>query len=163
MISTKKIIAAALGLAGLAAGSCALAQTAAPAAPGQARAQVEERRAVFKLIGANFRPLGAVLKGDAQYDATDAKKRIDRLVFLSGLLPEVFPESSNVGEPDSKAKPDVWSKRAEFDAAIKKFQTDLAALQTVNDRDPSGGAAFKTALGSVAQNCKACHDDYKLK
>lgn len=163
MISTKKIIAAALGLAGLAAGSCALAQTAAPAAPGQARAQVEERRAVFKLIGANFRPLGAVLKGDAQYDATDAKKRIDRLVFLSGLLPEVFPESSNVGEPDSKAKPDVWSKRAEFDAAIKKFQTDLAALQTVNDRDPSGGAGFKTALGSVAQNCKACHDDYKLK
>jgi cytochrome c556 len=90
-------------------------------------------------------------------------KRIDREVFLVGLSPDVFPDHSNVGEPDSKARPEVWSKRADFDQAQKKLQVDLAALKTVNDRDQKLSESFKTALGTVAQDCKACHDDFKLK
>ena len=124
---------------------------------------MEERRAVYKLVGANFRPLGALLKEDGKYDAADVNKRIDREIFLAGLTPEVFPAYSNVGEPDSKAKPEVWSKRAEFDQDQKKLLVDLLALKTVNDRDQSLSEAFKTALGTVAQDCKACHDDFKLK
>jgi len=58
---------------------------------------------VYKLIGSNFRPLGALLKDDGKYDAADVNKRIDREVFLIGLSPDVFPDYSNVGEPDSKA------------------------------------------------------------
>jgi cytochrome c556 len=144
-------------------GLVAQAQNAAAPAAGQARAAVEERRAVYKLIGANFRPLGALLKEDGKYDATEVTKRIDREVFLSGLTPEIFPDYSNVGEPDSKAKPEIWSKRADFDLAQKKLIVDLAALKTVNDRDQKLSEAFKTALGTVAQDCKACHDDFKLK
>jgi cytochrome c556 len=163
MFSKKKFGRMTLAMLALSIGGAVVAQAQSAGAPGAARAAVEERRAVFKLIGSNFRPLGALLKEDGKYDAADATKRIEREVFLAGLLPEVFPEISNVGEPDSKAKPEVWSNKAEFDQALKKFKADLAALKTVNDRDQSLSDAFKTALGTVAQDCKSCHDNFKLK
>lgn len=163
MFSKKILNRAAFAALAIAIGGAAVAQAQNAAAPGAARAAVEERRAVFKLIGSNFRPLGGLLKEDGKYDAAEVKKRIARLVFLAGLTPEIFPENSNVGEPDSKAKPEVWTNKADFDAALKKFQTNLAALQTVNDREQGLTESFKTALGAVAQDCKSCHDTYKLK
>jgi len=141
------------------------AQAAAPAAGGAnaARQAVDVRKSIFKLIGANFRPLGALLKDGGPYDAADVNKRITRVLFLSGFLNEAFPEISNVGEPDTKAKPEVWTKHAEFEKQLKQFQEHLIALSDVNDKEKSFTEPFKTALGTVAQDCKACHDDFKLK
>jgi cytochrome c556 len=164
--------AALIGLTFAIGAGCALtayAQTApapAPAAPAganAARQAVEVRKAIFKLIGANFRPLGALLKEGGPYEAADVNKRITRVLFLSGLLNEAFPDISNVGEPDSKARPEVWTNRAVFDKKLKEFQEHLIVLSDANDKDKSYTEAVKTALGTVAQDCKSCHDDFKLK
>jgi cytochrome c556 len=170
---TKRRRAAILGLAlALGAGGALVAQAqnapapaAAPAAGGAnaARQAAEVRKAIFKLIGANFRPLGALLKDDGKYDAADVNKRITRVIFLSGFLDEAFPENSNIGEPDTKAKPEVWTKHAEFEKSLKGFQDDLVALSDANEKEKGLTEPFKAALGKVAQDCKACHDDYKLK
>ncbi|HTV32285.1 MAG TPA: cytochrome c [Methylocella sp.] len=141
----------------------------APAAPppaagglSPARQAVDDRRAVYKLIGNNFKPLGAVLKG-SPYEATTVQKSITRLVFLSGLIDDAFPDISNIGEPETKAKPDVWTNRADFDKKVKEFQTHLIALQLLNDTDKAATEAFKTAATAVAQDCKECHDTYRAK
>jgi cytochrome c556 len=161
--------AALIGLSFAIGAGCALtayAQNApAPAAGGAnaARAAVGYRKAIFTLIGANFRPLGALLKDDGPYDAADINKRITRVLFLSGFLNEAFPDISNVGEPDSKAKPEIWTNRAEFDKKLKEFQDNLVVLSDVNAKEKGYTEPLKTALGAVAQNCKACHDDFKLK
>lgn len=128
-----------------------------------ARQAVEVRKAVFTLVGNNFRPLGEVLKGNAQYDAAEAEKRIARVAYLTQLLDEAFPDISNLGEPDTKAKPDVWTNRADFDKKLKDFQTHVAALVQVNATEKDATDAFKTAAGIVAQDCKGCHDTYKVK
>ncbi len=161
MISQKSRRRAVIALAALSLGGVLVAQ--AQNAPGAGRAAVEERRAAFKLLGANFRPLGALLKDGGQYDAAEVKKRIGREVFISWLLPEVFSDASNLGEPDSKAKPEVWSKRADFDKKLKDFQDHLATLAEVNEKEKGLTEPFKTALTTVAGDCKGCHDDYKLK
>jgi cytochrome c556 len=132
-------------------------------APGAGRKAVDERKAVYTLIGASFRSFGAVLKGEAQYDAADAKKRLARLAVLVPYTAEVFPDSSNLGEPDTKAKPEVWSHRSDFDAKQKEFIVDVAALVAVNDKDQAFSEDVKTALTKAAQDCKGCHDDFKLK
>jgi cytochrome c556 len=175
---SKRRRAAILGLA-LAASACgalvAQAQNApapapapaaaAPAAGGAnaARQAADVRKSIFKLIGANFRPLGAILKDGGPYDAAEVNKRITRVLFLSGLLNEAFPENSNIGEPDTKAKPEVWTKRAEFQKSLKDFQDHLVALSDINEKDKGLTDSFKTALGAVAQDCKSCHDEFKLK
>jgi len=128
-----------------------------------ARQAVDERKAIYKLIGANFKPIGNILKGSAQYDATTIQKSIDRVVFLSGLLDEAFPENSNLGDPETKAKADIWTNRADFEKKEKSFQTHALALQKVNETDKGATDSFKTAANAVAQDCKACHDDYRLK
>jgi cytochrome c556 len=171
---SKRRRAAILGLV-LAASACgalvaqaqnapAPAPAAAPAGGANAARQAADvRKSIFKLIGANFRPLGAILKDGGPYDAAEVNKRITRVLFLSGLLNEAFPENSNIGEPDTKAKPEVWTKHAEFQKSLKDFQDHLVALSDINEKDKGLTDSFKTALGVVAQDCKSCHDEFKLK
>ena len=159
-------LALVLGASGALVAHAQNAPAPAPAAAGGANAgrqAADVRKSIFKLIGANFRPLGALLKDGGPYDVAEVNKRITRVLFLSGLLNEAFPEISNIGEPDSKAKPEVWTKHAEFEKSLKGFQDHLVTLADVAEKEKGLTEPFKTALGAVAQDCKACHDDYKLK
>jgi cytochrome c556 len=156
------VIGAAVSIAGILA-TPLLAQAPAAAPISQARQSVEARRAIFTLIGANFRPLGAVLKGEKPYDGADAEKQLARIVFLSTLLDEAFPDSSNIGLPDTKTKAEAWSDHDDFTKKLREFQSNVASLQKVNSAEKGGTDAFKAALKTVAQNCKGCHDTYKEK
>lgn len=128
-----------------------------------ARQAVDERKAIYKLIGANFKPIGNVLKGNTPYDAATIQKSIDRVVFLSGLLDEAFPENSNLGDPETKAKVEIWTNHADFETKEKNFQVHALALQKVNETEKGSTDAFKAAANLVGQDCKACHDEYRLK
>jgi len=142
------------------------APAAAPAAgagPSPTKQAVENRRAAYTLIGNSFRWFGAVAKGAVPYDEAEATKRAARIVFLSALPGENFPEGSNVGEPESKAKPDVWANRSDFDKKLKDFQAHAANLAEVNAKEKGATDALKTAVTALAQDCKGCHDTYKAK
>jgi len=129
--------------------------------PSPARQAVDARRAALTLIGANFRPLAAILKGAAPADAAEVNKRATRLAFLAGLLNENFPDGSSLGPPDSKAKAEIWSDRADFDKKLRSFQGDVATLVQVSGDGKASADALKTAITAVGQDCKACHDKYR--
>jgi cytochrome c556 len=142
----------------------AFAQNAAPPAPPSASKQaVENRKAAFTLVGNYFRYFGAVAKGNAPYDEAEATKRAARIAVLAGVVEESFPEGSNPGEPESKAKADVWSNRAEFDKKLKAFQADAQALIEVNGKEKGATDAWKASVAALAQDCKGCHETYKVK
>jgi cytochrome c556 len=134
-----------------------------PAPPSVSKQAVENRRAAYTLIGNNFRWFGGVAKGAIPYDEAEATKRAARIAFLSGIVEDSFPEGSNVGEPDSKAKPDVWSNRAEFDKKLKDFQAHAQALAETTAKEKGATEAFKAAVASLAGDCKGCHETYKVK
>lgn len=141
----------------------ARAQSPQPAGPSPTKVAVENRKAAFSLIGNYFRYFGGVAKGTVAYDEAEATKRAARIAFLFGLLDESFPEGSNVGEPDSKAKSDIWSNRADFDKKLKDFQTHAQAFVDINAKEKGATDGLKTAIASLAQDCKGCHDTYKAK
>lgn len=144
---------------------CVLSNTASAQAPGPSPAKiaVENRKAEFTLIGNFFRWFGVVAKGGAPYDEAEAKKRADRIAYLAGLIDESFPEISNVGEPDSKAKPDIWKEKAEFDKKLAKFKEDVRILVETVGKEKGATEGFKTVVANLGQDCKACHDSYKAK
>lgn len=152
---------------GLGGSLTAAAQTVAPAAPPAggpptpAKQAIDYRKAVFTLIGGNFRPLGEVLQGKSPYDAAEAQKRAARLQFLAGLLDESFPDVSSTG--DTRAKPEIWSNRADFNSKLKDFQDHIAVLTQVASRADSTADQFKAAAGAVGQDCKGCHETYRTK
>ncbi len=146
-----------------ASGGAPAARAGGGAAPSPSKVAIETRKAAYTLIGNYFRQLGAVAKGAAPYDEADATKRIARIAFLSTLPGEAFPDVSNVGEPDTKAKADVWTNRADFDKRLKDFQAHAAALVQVNAAEKGATDAFKAAVVALGEDCKGCHDTYKVK
>ncbi len=139
-------------------------QAAAPAPEANpARKAVEVRKAVFTLIANNFKPIGDTLQGKVQYDAAEVKKRAARVAFLSDFVGEAFPDVSNIGLPDTKAKSEVWSDRAGFDKKVADFREHAATLAKVSATETTASDAFKTAAAAVGQDCKGCHEAYKVK
>jgi cytochrome c556 len=141
--------------------SMIVAQTAPEPPPNLARQAIENRKAVFTLIGNNFRPIAEILRGNATYESADVSKYSTRVAFLTNLLPEAFPDVSKSG--DTQAKPEVWSSRPDFDKRVKDFSDHAVGLSRVIAQGGGNSDAFKAAARAVAQDCKGCHDNYRSK
>lgn len=136
----------------------------APAiAPPAGRQAIEVRKALFVLIANNFKPIGETLQGKIPFDAAELRKRSARVAFLAELTGEPFPDASNNGLPDTKARPEIWSDRAAFDKRVGEFREHTAALSQLLTREQVAPDAFKAAAAAVAQDCKGCHEAFKVK
>ncbi len=136
---------------------------AAAPGPNPAKQAIAVRKAAFTLIGNSFKPIGDASQGKAEYNQADIQKRANRIEVLSEFLDTSFPEVSNLGEPDTKARVEIWTKKAEFDKQLKDFQTHAANLVKVAATEKTASDAFKEAAGAVAKDCKGCHENFKIK
>lgn len=124
----------------------------------EAKDAVTYRKNSFQLIRHNFADLGDIVKGQVAFDAERVQRRTQALTTLTTLPWETFAVEG-VDKIKSDAKPEVWSKNAEFEKLAKKFQADAIAL---NEAAAVGTLdALKPAFGNFAKNCKACHDSFK--
>ncbi len=117
----------------------------------------EYRHSVFNVIGWNFGPMAAMVKGEVPYDAEEFSRRADRVAAMSQMALEGFPEGSD--RPDDEAKPAIWREWSDFE---KKMENFTAAASRLAQTSTSGdwGQVRKTFIG-VADTCKACHDKYR--
>jgi cytochrome c556 len=123
---------------------------------------IKYRRAVYTVIGGNFRPVGGMLQGTVPFNAADALKRAQRVKVMAGFLDEAFPDISKAG--DTEAKPEIWTNRVEFDKLVKDFNADTAALVATLEKDNKSDIdAFKSAAKEVAADCKGCHEKFRAK
>jgi cytochrome c556 len=70
-----------------------------------------------------------------------------------------FGEGSEKGT--TRAKPEIWQNKADFESKMGDLKTAVAALQAAvegGDREAIGAG-----VGEVGKACKACHDEYKSK
>ncbi len=118
----------------------------------------EKRQAAMKTVGASTKTLSGYAKGTAPYDAAGATAAFTAMQNAVANLGEMFPEGSEADK--SEAGPKIWSDPAGFDAAIVKFQNDIAAAVAAA---PASKDAFMPVFGQVAGNCKACHEGYRVK
>ena len=119
---------------------------------------VKQRQSALALIGWYFGPLGAVAKGEKPFNKDDAVRATSYLVPLSKMPWEGFVAGTeNVG--NTKAKPEIWSKAADFKKAADNMQTEMAKLAQLASAGDEAG--FKKQFGAVGGTCKACHDDFR--
>jgi cytochrome c556 len=136
--------------------ACGAAQ--AQGQPTRGEQALKYRKAVYQAIAWNFAPMGAMAQGKAPFDATEFALRAGRVAALTPMLAESYsPETKGVD--GSKAKAELWSNRADFDAKMKDLVDRSATLATV----AKGGdqAQTKAAFFDTANTCKACHDKFK--
>lgn len=118
------------------------------------------RQSYFALVGANFGPIGAMLKGEMPWNQEQLQGFADDLSAVSTLnVLRGFPDGSDKGT--TRAKPAIWENRDDFAQKLTDMQ---AAVETLNVAVKTGDrAAIGEQVGAVGQTCKACHDEYKSK
>ena len=119
---------------------------------------VKYRKAGYTVMSTHFARIGAMAQGRVPFDGAAAAANADIVVTMSKLPFAGFVDGTGgteKGMPNAK----VWSEKAKFEAAAKKMQDEvvkLSAAAKTNNLDQ-----VKTAFGSAAGTCKACHDDYR--
>lgn len=126
--------------------------------PSKAEQTLKYRKAVYQVIAWNFGPMSAMAQGKIPYDAKEFEMRAQRVAELTPMLSESYsPDTQSVS--GSKAKAELWSNRADFDAKLKDLVDRSATLASVAKAgDPEKS---KAAFLDTAQACKACHDKYR--
>ncbi len=138
----------------LAALACALPAQAQFAKPEDA---IKYRKAGFTLMAAHFGRLGAMAQGRVPFDAKVAAENAEVLATVAKLPWAAFGEGTDKGE--TRAKPEIWKEAAKFKEAADKNQAEIAKL--VAAAKTGNLDNLKTAFGSAAPTCKACHDNFR--
>lgn len=130
----------------------------APPTPPQV---VKYRHLVMSGLGAHMGAIGMVVKGESDRSG-DVLGHAEAIAVLSKDLGALFPEGTGPGAPGvtTDAKAEVWTKKDEFAAAVKKLQDASAAL--VDAAKTNDAAKIKAAMGGVGQSCGGCHDTFKV-
>jgi cytochrome c556 len=119
---------------------------------------VKYRQSAFTVMANHFGRIGAMANGRVPFDAATAQANADIVVAMSKLPYTAFGEGTDkVG--NTRALPEVWSKRADFDAGAKKMQEEVVKLQTATKTGNLD--QIKAAFGDAGKSCKACHDNYR--
>lgn len=139
---------------------CALAAIGAQAQgqPSKGEQLLKYRKAVYQTMVWNFSPMSQMAQGKIPYDAAEFEMRAARVAALAPMLAESYSEESRT-VAGSKAKPELWANRADFDAKLKDLVDRSATLATVAKSGDE--ARSKQAFMDTAGACKACHDKYK--
>ena len=118
------------------------------------------RQSYFALLGANFGPIGAMVKGEMPWNQEQLQGFADDMNAVASLnLLRGFPEGSDKGT--TRAQPEIWENSEDFAQKHSDMQSAVKELASVVE----GGdrAAIAQQVGAVGQTCKACHDEYKSK
>ena len=116
---------------------------------------VADRQRVMKLQGASWADIQAKVKaGNIEAIAVNA----ETLAMTAQQIPALFPEGSLTEK--SKAKPEVWQKWAEFEAAAKNLETQAAKLRDAS-RAKNEQLTQEIVKDFGRQACGTCHTPFR--
>jgi cytochrome c556 len=117
--------------------------------------EIKARQGIMAYRQIQLMTLGAMAKGDVEYDAAKAQAAADALMAGSSINASMlFPEGSdNTANPATRALPALWTDPAVGEAG-KATGEAVAAMQTAAGVDL---ASLQAAMGPVGDACTACH------
>ena len=141
------------GLAALVLGGCATGGSTAKMTPEQT---VAERQQLMKVNGASWMDAQNKIKaGNIEAVAVNA----ETMALLGSQIPTLFPEGSMTDK--SKAKPEVWQKWPEFEAAAKNMVAQSEKLRdAAKTNDKAAVEAVAKDFGRQA--CGTCHQPFRV-
>ncbi len=118
---------------------------------------IADRQAILKSWGDDAMPVGKMMKGEAPFDIAKVKAALANFQTNAPKLKDMFPDNSRTGK--TEASPRIWDEKARFVGLFDKLATDAgSAAAAITDE-----ASFKANFGKVFGDCKACHDDFRIK
>ena len=118
---------------------------------------IDTRKQLMKDQGAAWKNIQDKAKAG---QITEIVPDAEKLAATSKEIPKLFPEGS-LDPAKSAAKPEIWQKRAEFDAAAKNLETWSVKLRdTAKTGDANATQAVVKDFGRLA--CGTCHQPFRV-
>ena len=120
--------------------------------------QIKARQAVMQLYAFNLGQLGAMAKGDVEYNAEQASAAATNLNALVNMNNgAMWPQGSHMAANPGKtwAKEEAWTKYPEV---VEKSKAMKAAAAKMAAEAGNGLDAVRGTIGEVGGCCKGCHD-----
>lgn len=124
---------------------------------------VKARQSKMTLLAFNIGILGAMAKGDQEYDADAAGLAAANLAALSSVwMPTAWAEGTdNESVKGTRALPKLWQDTPEEVGAKARALSDAAqSLAKVAGTDLD---SLRSAIGPVGQACGSCHKAYRAE
>jgi len=118
---------------------------------------IDARQKLMKSQGEAWKNIQDKTKaGDIAGVVPEAQKLVD----TSDKIPALFPEGS-LGPTKTAAKPEIWQKWPEFEAAAKNLENRAAALR--DQAVAKDGAAVTTNVATFGREaCGTCHTPFRV-
>jgi cytochrome c556 len=116
---------------------------------------IDERQEAMKANSEAMKALSAIAKNEAPFDPAVVRESGETIASELTTAKDLFPEGSADG--DTRAKPEIWHDKADFD---RRLDITVAAAQTL--AGVTEQASFLPALAELGNGCKGCHDQYQL-
>ena len=124
---------------------------------------VKARQALMQVYAFNLGQLGAMVKGEMEYNADLAKASADNLVkatTMNGMA--MWPKGSSMDDEGMAgktwAKADIWADGSDVGEKAKALREAAAQMAEVAG---NGLDAVKGAMGGVGGGCKGCHEKFR--
>jgi cytochrome c556 len=128
----------------------------ATAVSAQNVAVIKERQDHLKKIGDAVKPVGAMYKGEADFDLAKVQAALKVMQEKAPILPTLFPDDSRTGG-DTEALPIIWDEKADFESRFKKLgEAAKAAEASITDEE-----TFPDTWKEVMGNCSGCHKKFR--
>ncbi|MGR3616632.1 MAG: c-type cytochrome [Paracoccaceae bacterium] len=129
-------------------------------ADGHSNPAVGARKSVMALYGFNIGQLGAMAKGDVEYNADAAVAAANNIVLMtqvnqSAMWPAGTDSASYEG---SRALPAIWEDFGDVSAKGQALADAALAMQAAAGMDL---ASLQGAMGALGGACGACHKAYR--
>ena len=150
----KRGLMAALAMGILVAGA---PDTALAQSPGKV---IKERQALMQSNNKNFLMINAFVKS-GKGSAADMAAAGRQVASNAARIPGLFVKGTSLkdGVGKTRAKPAIWAKRADFEAAAGKLKAAGENLAKVAAGGDAG--AIKSAGGAVMKSCGGCHNSFR--
>lgn len=119
-------------------------------------AVIDERKKLLKDMGKATKPVGAMFKGEAEFDLAQVKAALKVIQETAPRLPPLFPDDSKTGN-ETEALPVIWDEKADFEDRFKKLaEAAKAAEASITDEE-----TFPDTWKQVMGNCSGCHKKFR--
>ena len=124
--------------------------------------QIKARQAVMQLYAYNLGILGAMAKGEVEYNAEQASTaavNLDTLVNMKNgsMWPQGSDATANPGK--TRAKLENWTS---YPKAAEKGMAMKEAVAIISAEAGNGLEALQAAIGPVGKSCGGCHEGFRV-
>jgi cytochrome c556 len=115
---------------------------------------ITDRQALMKSNAKNAKNMTQMVKGEAPFDAAQAKAAFNTWHENAKRIPTLFP-SPPPADAKTRALPKIWQNKADFEAKA-------AALAKAASEGKTGTLdELKASFPNVQKACGDCHDNYR--